>query len=538
MNKLFCRAVLWIASLYLVSGWGRASSAEQEQTPEQVSQRPNILFAIADDWSFGHASVYGCKWTRTPNFDRIAKQGLLFTRCYTPNAKCAPSRACILTGRNSWQLEEACNHVIAFPVKFRTFPEALQSAGYRVGMTGKGWGPGYARTADGKPRHVAGKPYAALKTQPPARFISNNDYSGNFKQFLDQADGSQPWCFWYGTTEPHRGYEWQAGIRKAGKKLTDIDRVPAFLPDNEITRTDLLDYAFEVEYFDNHLGRILRTIEAAGQLDNTIVIATSDHGMPFPRCKGQAYDYSNHVPLAIFWPKGIRKPGRKIDDYISFVDVAPTILEAAGVKWAESGMQSTPGTSLFDIFKSEKSGQVNPARDHVLIGKERHDVGRPNDLGYPIRGIVRNDRLLIRNYATDRWPAGDPITGYLNCDGSPTKTEILNRRRKTGNDPYWDLCFGKRGPVEFYDLKTDPECLNNLAKSPASESLIRELEHEMIGRLLEQDDRRMLGKGDYFEKIPYVNKSQADFYNRFIKGEKLKAGWVNPSDFEKEKLDD
>ena len=499
--------------------------------------RPNILFAIADDWSYGHASAYGCNWTKTPNFDRIAKQGLLFTRAYTPNAKCAPSRACILTGRNSWQLEEACNHVIDFPSKFMSYPEALQNAGYTIGMTGKGWGPGTARTANGKNRWIAGKPYTRLKAKPPARGISNNDYAGNFNAFLKAAPTGKPWCFWYGTTEPHRGYQWQVGIEKGGKKLSDIDAVPKFFPDNETVRTDLLDYAFEVEHFDNHLGKILKAIQDAGQLNNTIVVVTSDHGMPFPRCKGQAYDYSNHVPLAIAWPAKIKKPGRKINDYISFIDLAPTFIQAGGVKFEDSGMLPSPGKSLFDIFLSDESGQVNPVRDHVLIGKERHDIGRPNDAGYPIRGILKDDKLLIRNYALDRWPAGDPITGYLNCDGSPTKTDILNRRRNNGSDPYWELCFGKRQPIEFFDLKKDPDCIENLAGQPTAQSDIKILQQQMIQELLAQDDRRMIGQADFYEKIPYVNKSQANFYNRFIQGEKLQAGWVNPGDFEKEKLD-
>lgn len=500
-------------------------------------KRPNVLFAIADDWSFGHASAYGCKWTQTPNFDRIAKSGLLFTRAYTPNAKCAPSRACILTGRNSWQLEEACNHVIDFPVQFKSFPEALGDAGYTVGMTGKGWGPGHARTSDGKPRQIAGQPFSKLKLTPPAKGISNNDYSGNFGEFLKQADKSKPWCFWYGTIEPHRGYEWQVGIKKAGKKLSDIDVVPSFFPDNETIRTDLLDYAYEVEYFDLHLGKILKAIEEAGELENTIVVVTSDHGMPFPRCKGQAYDYSNHIPLAISWPKGIKKPGRTIRDYISFIDLAPTFLQAANISWDESGMKPSPGRSLFDVFESEKSGQVNPKRDHVLIGKERHDVGRPNDAGYPIRGIVKDNRLLIRNYAIDRWPAGDPITGYLNCDGGPTKTELLNRRRNQGSDNYWSMAFGKRKSLEYFDLEQDPDCVMNIGEQPNRQAEIQDLQQQMVQELLSQNDRRMIGQEEFFEKIPYVNRGNADFYNRFMKGEKVKAGWVNPTDFEKEKLD-
>lgn len=511
----------------------RQVRAQSEAPP----QRPNVLIAIADDWSFGHAGAYGCSWTQTPNFDRIAREGLLFTRAYTPNAKCAPSRACLLTGRNSWQLEEACNHVIDFPTQFKSFPEALRDAGYTVGMTGKGWGPGHVRTIDGKPRAITGQAFSKRQLQPPAQGISTNDYAGNFQDFLAQADRDQPWCFWYGTIEPHRGYQWRVGIEQAGKKLSDIERVPAFFPDNETVRTDLLDYAYEVEYFDQHLGRILQAIEKAGQLENTLIIVTSDHGMPFPRCKGQAYDYSNHVPLAIRWPKGIERNNRKIKDYVSFVDLAPTIIQAAGLSWEQSGMQPSPGASLFDIFEASGSGQVNPARDHVLIGKERHDVGRPNDHGYPIRGIVKNNQLLIRNYASDRWPAGNPETGYLNCDGSPTKTELLNRRRAQGEDRFWQMSFGKRPALEFHDLDQDPDCVNNLADSSEWQSRIQALEKQMVDELLSQNDRRMLGQGEFYERIPYVNRGQANFHERWMNGEKPPAGWVNPSDFEPEKID-
>ena len=204
----------------------------------------------------------------------------------------------------------------------------------------------------------------------------------------------------------------------------------------------MLDYALEIEYADMHLGRMIESLEKRGSLDNTIVVFTSDHGMPFPRCKAQEYEYSNHVPLAIMWPKGIKNPGRKVTDKVSFIDFAPTFLEVAGIPFEESGMHSSPGRSLTDIFYSENDGQVNPARNFVLLGKEKHDVGRPGDVGYPVRGIIKDGFLYLRNFKTDRWPAGNPETGYLNTDGSPTKTVILNDRRTRGNSEYWQLNLG------------------------------------------------------------------------------------------------
>jgi arylsulfatase A-like enzyme len=498
---------------------------------------PNILFAIADDWGYGHAGAYGCKWVKTPAFDRVADQGILFSHAYTPNAKCAPSRACILTGRNSWQLKAAANHVPYFPPEFKTFAEALGEHDWFVGHTTKGWSPGVATNIAGKPRQMTGRAFNARTATPPAAGIGSGDYAANFADFLSAAPKGRPWCFWYGAIEPHRGYEYGSGVAKGGKRTTDVERVPGIWPDNETVRNDMLDYAFEVEHFDRHLGRMLAELEKRSLLDNTLVIVTSDHGMPFPRVKGQAYESSNRVPLAMMWKSGLRKPGRRVDDVVSFIDLAPTFIDLAGLKWEQTGMAAATGRSLTDILFSEKSGIVNPARDHALIGKERHDVGRPHDWGYPIRGIIQGDLLYIRNYETDRWPAGNPETGYLNCDAGATKTFILDARRKNPADTYWALCFGKRPPEEVYDLKHDPDCVKNLATDPLFAEAKQRLERQMVSELKAQDDPRMFGRGEVFEQYPYANPGQRGFYERFMKGQKMEAGWVNDSDFEPRPLD-
>ena len=522
-----------LKAIILLSPWV-FSECNKSQKEVSTSDQPNILIAMGDDISFPHMSAYGTKWIKTPGFDKVAANGILFNNAYTPNAKSSPSRACFLTGRNSWQLEEAANHIPYFPPKFKTFIEALSEHGYHTGYTAKGWAPGIALDSSGKPRQLTGMAFNSKKTVPVTKGISNIDYAGNFEDFLNARKTNKPFCFWYGSNEPHRDYEYGSGIIKGGKKLTDIDLVPGYWPDNEIVRNDILDYAFEIEYFDNQLVKMLEILEQKGELDNTIVIVTADNGMPFPRVKGQAYEFSNHMPLAIMWGKGIKNPGRVIYDFISLIDFAPTLLETAGIDLKDSEMQPIEGKSFADIFKSKKKGYLSKTRNHVLIGKERHDVGRPDDVGYPIRGIIKDGFLLLVNYKDERWPAGNPETGYLNCDGSPTKTLILNMRRAGTSLDLWKLSFGKRPEEELYNIGSDPFCMKNLSGDPGYSSVKRRLREQLYTELLEQDDPRAYGNGDIFDKYPYAQEATKDFYNRYMKGEVTRkaAGWVDSTDFE------
>ncbi len=302
--------------------------------------------------------------------------------------------------------------------------------GYHVGYTAKGLAPVVALTADGNRRPTLGKAYNKLRTVPPTTGISKIDYAANFVEFLnDSARGDKPFCFWYGGIEPHRGYEYGSGIAKGNKQLADVnDEVLKFWPDKDSVRNDMLDYAYEIEYFDSHLGRMLKTLEDKGLLENTIVVVTADNGMPFPRVKGQEYEYSNHLPLAIMWKNGVKQPGRTIKDFVSFIDFAPTFLELAGVKANLSHMQPIEGKSLTDVLYSEKGENISADRDHVLIGKERHDVGRPHDWGYPIRGIRKGDR-----YFYERHMHGEKTrAGWVSKTDfeSPEEMKVINSKLK------------------------------------------------------------------------------------------------------------
>ena len=454
------------------------------------AKRPNVLFAIADDWGWPHAGAYGCSWVSTPAFDRIANEGVLFSNCFTSNPKCSPCRASILTGRNTWQLEEAVNHFGVFPSKWAVFPDLLEEAGYRVGYTGKGWGPG-DHGAGGFSRNPAGPEYVKHTLKPKFRSMSNKDYARNFEYFLEGRDPDQPFCFWFGTHEPHRAFQDGAGAL-SGKRHQDVE-LPAFYPDDETIRRDLADYAVESEWFDTHLGRILAKLEEIGELDNTLVIATSDHGMPFPRVKGQIYEYGFHLPLAVRWGGG--RNGRTVDDFVNVRDFAPTILQLAGVQIPDS----MTGSSFANVLESDGSGWVDSSRNWMLIGKERHDLGRPNDWGYPVRALRTPTHLYVRNYEPDRWPAGNPETGYRNCDASPTKSRLLR-----GFDEYYRMSFGKRPAEELYRVDRDRDCVNNLAGDPAHAEVKKALRAEMQERLEQDGDPRALGRAWVFDTYEYT----------------------------------
>ncbi|MDB6115225.1 MAG: sulfatase [Lacunisphaera sp.] len=493
--------------------------------------QPNILFCIADDASYQHFSAYGCKWVQTPAFDRVAREGLLFTHAYTPNAKCAPSRATVLTGRNSWQLESAADHGGYYPAGYRTFMEALGANGYFTGFTGKGWGPGEPGKLDGKPRLLTGPAFSGIKTTPPTPNISPIDYAANLADFLKKRPAGQPFCFWYGAHEPHREYQYGSGVTVGGKSPAQIDRVPPYWPDNATVRNDMLDYALEVEYYDTQLGRMLEILRQAGELENTIIVVTSDNGMPFPRSKGTTYEISLHMPLAVRWPAGIAQPGRVVDDYVSFIDFAPTFLDLAGVKAAAAGMEPVQGRSLLGILKNQNAGRIEAGRESLIIGQERHDLGRPDDVGYPARGLLLEGFLYVHNFEPTRWPMCDPITGYLNTDGGPTKTVILDQNRQGVNHALWVLSFDRKPGDELYDLARDPDCMFNLAADPAFTARRDAMRDRLFAELRTQRDPRMEGKGDVFDKYPHASANR-DFYNRWMKGEKLKAFWVEETDFE------
>jgi N-sulfoglucosamine sulfohydrolase len=457
---------------------------------QETVRPPNILFAIADDWGWPHAGVYGDPVIKTPAFDRIAGEGILFNHAYLSSPSCTPSRNAILTGQFHWRLGPGANLWSTLDPATPVYPLLLEDAGYKVGRYRKSWGPG---DISNWKRHPAGQDYTET----------------GFAAFMAERSERQPFCFWLGSSDPHRPYERGTGAQ-SGIDLEKIRLYECF-PDNEIIRSDVADYYYEVERFDSLVASAIRILEEYGELENTIIVVTGDNGMPFPRCKANNYDTGVRTPLAIRWGSGIKHPGRVLDDFISSTDLAPTFLELAGV---EIPPEMT-GRSFVNLLKSREEGFVDREnRGFVLHGKERHVPGQEEDLGgYPIRAIRTHDYLYIRNFKPERWPSGTPNykDAYIpycwlgDCDNGPTKTFMVeNREKDQTHRLLYELAFGKRPAEELYDCRKDPGQLVNLAYDPAFKEMKEELSAQLMEELLATGDPRATGGGDEFDRVPYL----------------------------------
>jgi N-sulfoglucosamine sulfohydrolase len=435
---------------------------------EPDGRRPNIVFCMADDWSWPHAGILGDPVVKTPNFDCVAREGVLFENAFVSTPSCTPSRLSILAGQHHWRLKEGASLGGSLREEYDVYTEMLQKAGYRIGRFGKGVWPS---------KHVFRKRDSFGK-----RFRS-------FDEFLNDRKPGEPFCYWHGGQDPHRPYEPGVGV-KSGIKLSDV-RVPACLPDNPTIRGDVADYLWEVQRFDREVGEIVARLKDMGELDDTIIVVSGDNGMPFPRCKATLYDQGTRVPLAIRW--GSKVAGRRrVADFVSLCDLAPTFLEAVGMKPSK---QMT-GRSLMPLLESAKSGQIDPARTFALTGMEKHVYWCPS------RALRTRGFLYIRNFDPEKWPTGE-VAGHhpkydfasqpwptesgafsFNIDPSPTKQFIRLHRTDANTKKFANLAFLRHPSEELYDLRNDPDQLNNVATDSAHleirQGLSRQLEAELI----------------------------------------------------------
>jgi N-sulfoglucosamine sulfohydrolase len=508
-------------------------------------QRPNILFAFADDWG-RYASAYAqheggrslSALIDTPAIDRIAREGALFTNAMVPAPSCTPCRSSVLSGRYFWQTRlGAILQGAVWDEEIPTFPRMLEAAGYHTGATYKVWGPGVPAGVGpfGSQDHHynnAGNRFHFFsqnvtrwidegKTVEQAMQILDNDVRQNFTDFMHDRQDDQPFLYWWGPTNTHR--VWQKG---SGKSLWGIDpdaltgRLPGFLPDVHDVREDVADYLGECMAFDRGLGVILADLEQRGELDNTLVVVSGDHGFPGVPCgKCNLYDFGCEVALMARLPGAI-PPGQVIEDMTNLMDLAPTFLEAAG-------LDADPDMSANSLW-GRLTGRATPKQDNwVITGRERHvAAARDWNLPYPHRAIRTPDFLYIHNFEPDRWPMGDPngmddlstpsiawdqletetYAAYADMDAGPTKAWMIHHRADPQHTDNFQRGFGKRPMQELYDLRTDPDQMNNVAADPAYRQTCIQLHDTLMAELRRQRDPRVCDDVCRYDASPFTDE--------------------------------
>ena len=512
--------------------------------PAWAADRPNILFAFADDWG-RHASIYAevdgpgsvNDVLHTPHFDRVAKEGALFKNAFVNAPSCTPCRSSLLSGQHFYRTGRAAILQGAiWDGSVPAYPLILNDAGYHIGKTYKVWTPGspadapyggnkYAYQQGGSSYNRFSQIVTELvgkgESVDAAKSKILKQVEDNLEHFLKARKGDTPFCYWFGPTLVHR--KWTKG---SGKKLWGIDpddlkgKMPTFLPDVHEVREDLADYFGEIQAFDAALGIMLKRLEKIGELDNTLIVVSGDHGAPgFPRGKCNLYDFGVAVPLAVRWGAG--NGGRVLDDFVSLPDLAPTFLEAAG---AEVPKVMT-GRSLVDVIKSkQKKGLVDKARTWVIAGRERHvAAARAGNLPYPQRSIRTQDHLYIINFEPSRWPMGDPtgidenkhsretltentFAAFGDLDASPTKAWMIENRKNPKYSHQYDLGFGRRPAEELFVIADDPDQVNNVADDPKYRAIRNELRARLLKELKDTADPRVTGDGKTFERSPFSDR--------------------------------
>jgi arylsulfatase A-like enzyme len=475
IQRMFPRPLLLAAILACVSPATGARAADP---------RPNFLLAIGDNWAWPHAGVLGDRTVRTPAFDRIAREGVLFNNAFCPVPSCSPTRSSLLTGRAAHQLEDAASLWSAFPKKFRVFTGMLRDAGYEVGFTGKGWSPGRYKEF-GWEENPAGRQFAS------------------FEEFMAKRDPAKPFFFWLGNVDTAL-HKWR--FEPEGWQGIDPRTVvvPPMLPDVPDVRTSMLAYYGAVERMDAAFGAAIALVEKSDAPERTVVVYTSDNGWQMPRGLANCYDTGTRVPMAIRWGSKL-SAGRKVDGFVSLTDLAPTFLELAG-------LHPTPemtGRSFADVLLGKPSAI---ARDHVFIERERHANVRRGNLSYPIRGIRTREFLYLRNLRPDRWPAGDPevymaVGDFGDVDRTTAKEFILANRDRPDVKKFFDLSFAKRPAEELYDLRSDPHQLVNVAGQPAYADRQRELRESVEHWMKDTGDPRVDPACDAWDAYPYYGGS-------------------------------
>jgi N-sulfoglucosamine sulfohydrolase len=433
--------------------------------------RPNVVLIIADDMAWDDCGAFGNPKVRTPNIDKLAREGLRFDRAFVTASSCSPSRASLLTGRYPHSTDAEELHW-PLPPEQVTFVDQLRASGYWTAAAGK-WHLGDA----------AKQKFDLVREADPAGFLLGTEDakarmtargSGAAQSGCDQwvpvlreRPKDRPFFLWLAALDPHRDY--REGAIPEPHRPQDVV-VPPYLPDVPEVRRDLALYYDEIGRLDHYVGEVLAELDRQGVAGDTLVLFLSDNGRPFPRCKTTLYDSGIRTPLIARWP-GHVAPGSRCGSLISTIDISPTVLKLAGV---EPG-PSLQGKDLSPLLRDPQA----KVRDLIFAERNWHD--------YAARGrAARSEKYkYIRNDDGDR-----PLTPPADAVRSPTFVAMRRLRDQGKLTPEQRVCFERPRPAEeLYDVDADPNELNNLAGDPRYAEVLADMRRALSGWGRETDDR-------------------------------------------------
>ncbi len=427
---------------------------------EPVSPRPNLLLLVAEDLS-PRIGAYGDPVARTPNLDRLAAQGVRYSQVFTTAGVCAPSRAALLTGHHA--ISFGAQHMRASsrpeggyasvpPPGLIAFPERLRAAGYTTYTDEKldyqfsgplaGSGPFTIWDAEGRGTHWRG-----LAGARP--FFGLVNFQVTHESGLFAPLGHWPHSPLHFAIQLLRAWQFGLGDGEGPTSAADVV-LPPYYPDTPTARADLARHYDNIHALDAQVGRLLAELEADGLAESTIVIWTSDHGDGLPRAKRELYDSGIHVPMIARWPERHRppgvQPGSSDDRLVSFVDLAPTVLELAGAPLPPD----LPGRSF-------ARAEATP-RDYVYAARDRIDEVQDR------QRAVRDARFkYLRSYRPEQ-PGGHRLAFRDNLESMRELRALFEAGEL---DPVQRLWFEAPGAERLYDTASDPHEIADLSRDPA-----------------------------------------------------------------------
>jgi N-sulfoglucosamine sulfohydrolase len=441
-----------------------------------ATARPNIVLVVADDHGRDALGCYGNPQIKTPHLDALAADGTRFTAAFCTTASCSPSRSVILSGQHNhrngmYGLQHDEHHFQSFDT-VKSLPVRLGEAGYRTARIGK--------------FHVGPEPAFAFQTVLSAGAANDPATIGRSPvEMAEQSRGviesldARPFFLYFASDDPHRANavlpsgkptfdtwpqpnrfgnrdEGYPGITPVTYRPEEV-RVPPFLPDTPACRAELAEYYQAVSRLDQGVGRLLAILKAAGKYDSTLIIYISDNGMAFPGAKTTLYEAGMRLPCIVRAP-GQSHPGAVQPAMVTWADLTPTILDAAGVR-SEAG--AFDGRS----FRAGLEGAALPGWDEVFASHTLHEI----TMYYPMRVVRTRRHKLIVNLAHEL-----TFPFALDLAKSPTWISATQSAgKRLGQRPIEQ--FLHRPKFELYDLETDPVEVANLADDPRQQILKAEL---------------------------------------------------------------